>query len=235
MLNGTIYKISFANTDKVYIGQTVDFNRRKRAHLNVLKSGTGAKKLQDAFDTYGNPQFEILLEGLSSQKELDDCENEAISIYDSCNNGFNTHNTSRAGFTACYGELNGNSKFSNAEIIEFMNYVIANPTIRLKTVAEIFGMAYVTADEICRGVKHKWLSLAYPIEHAKLLSLVGTRSKAFTAKEMGITYPPIKAPDGTVYEVTALRQFAREHGLNNSSLCAVLNGKQLQHKGWTLA
>ncbi len=234
MVNGTIYILRFSGTSKVYVGQTVDFTRRKRVHLNILKKGLGAKKLQAAFDLYGDPTFEVLLEGISTQEELDKSENDAISIYDSCNNGFNTHNLSRAGHTACYGDLNGNSKFSNAEIVEFMQYILDNPTIRLKTAAELFGMAYPTADEICRGVKHKWLAKAYPEEHRDLLALVNTRSKAVTAKDRGIVYPPIKSPEGIVYEVTAVRQFAREHGLNNTSLCAVLNRKQKTHKGWVL-
>ena len=234
MINGTIYKLSFLDTNKVYVGQTVDFNRRKRVHLRMLNNGTAAKKLQAAFDLYGEPIFEILLDGISNQQELDKSENEAIGIYDSCNNGFNTHNLSRAGHTACYGDLNGNSKFSNAEIVEFMQYILGNPTTRLKTAAELFDMSYTTADEICRGIKHKWLAKAYPEEHKNLLALVGTRSKAVTAKDLGIVYPPIKSPEGIVYEVTALRQFAREHGLNNTSLCSVLNGKQKTHKGWAL-
>lgn len=234
MINGIIYKIYFQGTNGVYIGQTIDFNRRKRVHLNMLRKGVGAKKLQDAFNTYGNPLFEVLLDNLTSQQELDQAENDAIEIYDSYNNGFNTQRFSRAGFSACYGELNGNSKFSNAEIVEFMRHMLDNPTTRLKTAADMFGMSFGTADEICRGIKHKWLAQAYPIEHSKLLALVGTRSKAVTAKDLGIVYPPIQAPDGTIYEVTAVRQFAREHGLNNTSLCKVLNGKQKSHKGWTL-
>ncbi len=235
MVNGIIYKISFPGTAKVYIGQTIDYARRKCTHLNMLKSNTGARKLQDAFDTYGSPIFEVLLDGLKTQVELDDAENQAIDIYDSCNNGFNTHNKSRAGFTACYGELNGNSKFTNNEIIEFMFYMLEHPKIRLKEIARIFNMAYVTADEICRGVKHRWLATEFPEEHKKLLALVGTRSKAVTAKDRGIEYPLIKSPSGEIFQVTALRQFARDHGLNNTALCFVLNKKQKEHKGWKLA
>lgn len=47
-------------------------------------------------------------------------------------------------------------------------------------------------------------------------------------------YPKIKDPEGNIYTVDSVRGFAREHELNNTCLCAVLNGKQKQHKGWSL-
>lgn len=234
MNNRVIYCINFSNTDKVYIGQTINFNRRRSVHLNTLKGGYGSKKLQEAFELYGEPSFKILLDNINTQEELNTLETEAIEIYDSCNNGFNTHDKSRAGFTACWGDLNGNSKFSNDEIIEFMFLAINNPKLRLKQLADCFEMSFTTADEICRGVKHKWLSSAFPDEHAQLLSLVGTRSKAVTAEDRGIVYPPIFSPEGIKYEVKALREFARKYNLSNASLSKVLHGTQKIHKGWSL-
>ena len=234
MLNGYIYKLSFKGTNKVYIGQTIDVSRRLSSHLNLLKKQEGAKKLQEAYNIYGEPTLEVILDELTSQKDLDTAEDEAISIYNSCIEGFNTHSQSRAGFTACYGELNGNSKFSNSEIVEFMHYMIDNKQVRLRDAATTFGMSYVTADEICRGIKHKWLAKEYPDKHAELLSIVGTRSKAVTAKDRGIIYPPIYSPEGIEYTVEAVRAFAREHSLNNTSLCYVLNKKLKAHKGWSL-
>lgn len=234
-LNGVIYKLNFKGTDRVYIGQTIDLSRRLRCHINLFKKQRGAKKLQEAYNLYGNPSVEVLIDGLITQKEIDGAEDEAIEIFDSANNGFNTHTKSRAGFTACFGELNGNSKFSNSEIVEFMLYMLKYRETRLKDAASTFGMSYVTADEICRGIKHKWLSIEYPEQHTELLSIIGTRSKAVTAKDRGIEYPSIYSPEGLKYNVEAVRQFAKEHGLNSSCLCAVLNGKSKTHKGWSLS
>ena len=234
MINGYIYKLSFCGTNQVYIGQTINPHIRFTKHLNLLKKNRGSKKLQEAYEKYGIPTYEIILDGLTSQKELDAAEDEAIELYNSCHNGFNTHEKSRAGFAACYGELNGNSKFTNAEIVEFMRFMLDNRDIRLREAADLFSMSYVTADEICRGIKHKWLSEAYPEEHKDLLAIVGTRSKGRSAEELGIKYPTIYSPEGVSYQVTALREFARTHNLNNTCLCSVLHGKQKSHKGWSL-
>ena len=43
-----------------------------------------------------------------------------------------------------------------------------------------------------------------------------------------------KSPEGERVEVTNIRKFAREHGLQQSNLSALNTGKQKTHKGWTL-
>lgn len=44
----------------------------------------------------------------------------------------------------------------------------------------------------------------------------------------------VTSPDGTEYVVTGIRQFARDHNLNNSHLIRVAKGEYKQHKGWTV-
>lgn len=43
----------------------------------------------------------------------------------------------------------------------------------------------------------------------------------------------ILAPDGTIHTTCSLSEFAKRHGLEQSALCAVVNGKRKHHKGWT--
>ena len=38
MEKGYIYKITNLTNNKVYIGQTIDFNKRKQEHINALKA-----------------------------------------------------------------------------------------------------------------------------------------------------------------------------------------------------
>lgn len=42
----------------------------------------------------------------------------------------------------------------------------------------------------------------------------------------------VTAPDGTEHTVHGIRQFCRDHGLNNSHLIQVAKGKCAHHKGW---
>lgn len=231
---GVIYKISFPNTNKIYIGQTIHKDIRFRVHLHNLRNGLASQKLQDAYNTYGAPSFEVLLE-CDSREELNDAEDSALEVYNSVNYGFNSRNSSTSGGQNCFGDRNGNSKYTNETIIDIVYYVLENPLHTITKVAEYFQIPRVVIEEIVGGVKHKWLSREIPNDYDKLLSLIGTRSKAKTAKDRGIVYPLIKGPDGKVYTVDSLRGFAREHNLNNSSLGRVLNRKTKQHKGWTLS
>lgn len=230
---GVVYKITFTGTDKVYIGQAKDPGIRFTKHLFSLRKGTASDKMLEAYKTYGEPAMEVLCSA-TSMSELNSLEKEAIEIYDSVNNGFNTQNYINSAWIGVAGELNGNSKYSNSDIIEIVRYVLANPKMQIRQIAKQLEIGVVFLEELVSGKKHKWLAEAYPKEHSELISLKGTRSKAFTAANMGIVYPTIYSPEGTAYNVTAVRAFAREHNLNNTSLCNVLNGKQKQHKGWSL-
>lgn len=230
---GVVYKLTFTGTDKVYIGQAKDPGIRFTKHLLSLRKGTASDKMLEAFRTYGEPTMDILCSA-DSLAELNSLEREAIEIYDSVNNGFNTQNYINSAWTGVSGELNGNAKYSNSDIIEIVRFVLANPKMQIRQVAKYLDIGVVFLEELVSGKKHKWLAEAYPKEYAELISLKGTRSKAVTAADRGIVYPTIYSPEGIPHNVTAVRAFAREHGLNNTSLCSVLNGKQKQHKGWSL-
>ena len=64
-----IYQIKNSKTGKCYIGQTTDFKRRKREHLNELRKHKHSNLyLQNAFDKYGEGSFEFTI--------LEECEKE---------------------------------------------------------------------------------------------------------------------------------------------------------------
>lgn len=60
-MNIGIYKIYWTNCKYVYIGQSVYLNRRKRQHLNQLKTNSHRNNiLQNIYKKYGEPLFEIV-------------------------------------------------------------------------------------------------------------------------------------------------------------------------------
>lgn len=83
-----IYRLIFPNTDKCYIGQSVNIERRYMQHLRSFELSSASAKLQNAYNMYGKPKLDILLDSIEVS-ELDTCENEAIEIFDSFHNGFN--------------------------------------------------------------------------------------------------------------------------------------------------
>jgi group I intron endonuclease len=236
-----IYKISFEGTDKVYIGQSTDCIRRLSEHKKLSKAGKWPEKLQNAYNIFGDFKFEILLE--CNPEELIELEKLAISLYDSCTNGFNSKASGKPTHMVNYvGELHFNSKYSNEKILEVLD-VLSDPTKTLDDISEITKVNRSTVNEICRGTSHVWVHNAYPEKWKQCLIAKAERVKLSrtkvgkSASDRGISYPKIKSPNGEIFTVSNVRAFAREHGLDNSSLAKVLKStpNYKSHKGWSLA
>jgi len=85
-----IYKITNLINGKVYIGQTINYGKRLRAHKSKLKAGKHHNEhLQRAWDLQEgeNFSFEALIE--CSVSEIDALEIAKIKEYDSINLGYN--------------------------------------------------------------------------------------------------------------------------------------------------
>lgn len=229
MISG-IYLLRFSK-DLVYIGQSKDIFRRYSAHCNKLTKSTHVNsKMQSAYNEYGIPSLEILIE--CPPPELDVNEIEAIEIYDSIASGLNI--APAAGFfPEAIGELNSNSKYSNERIIHIAEYLADNLNQPLKISAKLLYVHYSTVKNISNGTSHKWLAEKIPEKYRILTSYKGKRS-INTSEAKGIEYAVI-SPQGEIYKVTNISNFAKEHGLNAGALGQVLRGRTYQHKGWISA
>lgn len=229
-----IYMLQFKNTDKVYIGQSVNIERRYSDHKSNMRSNTASPKLQKAYDMFGTPSLIILLDDLTKE-ELDINEEEAIEIFNSVSNGFNLCKTSGYSGELC-GELHGSSIYSNNQIIEVFN-LLFNQELSFKDIAKITDVKRGTIESISTGRGHKWIEGLYPEKYRKLMSLKYSRvdNKRTSIKDKGIKYPSIISPEGEIFSnITNIAEFARKHYLDNGHLGAVLKGKENQHKGWKL-
>ncbi len=87
-----IYKIENKLNGKAYIGQTINYKKRKRDHLNYLKNGKHHNSyLQRSFDKYGQSNFNIELVVECPVDMLDLLEKEYIITHKSLahQNGYN--------------------------------------------------------------------------------------------------------------------------------------------------
>jgi len=90
---GVIYKVTNLINNKLYIGQTVNFKKRKERHLYEAKRGKSKLYFSRALKKYGNINFlwEII-DSANSKDELSNKEKYWIDYYDTYNNGYNlTH------------------------------------------------------------------------------------------------------------------------------------------------
>ncbi len=228
-----IYLLKFKNTDKVYIGQSINIEDRYTSHCTNLRCGNSSKKLQEAFNIYGLPELEILIE--CDKSELNDLENEAIIIYNSVSNGFNTMSSYGFSSELC-GEECGNAKYTNEQIYEVFKYLIYCQDMTHKDIVSITGVSRGVVSDISSCKRYHWLKDTYPEEYSILEKLKLTRRKTRrTASSRNLEYPEILSPDGTIYKIDSIRGFAREHDLNPNALGRVLRKQSNSHKGWVLA
>jgi hypothetical protein len=239
-----IYILKFKGTDQVYVGQSIHIEDRYKEHLTKLKHSKGSRRLQSAYDIYGIPELQIVLE--CPQEDLDACESEAINIYDSFNNGLNSVATSEETpkwRNLLKGEENPSAIYENKDILKVVK-LMCDPTNTLVAISEITGVNYATVRKISQGVQHTWIKEEFPdlwdrmtaakpermklIEEARWLN----NQKLFNAKAQGIEYPKVISPDGTVYEIENLSDFCRKHNLQRTNFRNVLKGKRISCLGW---
>lgn len=151
-----IYSIKNKANDKIYIGQSVEIKKRKRAHFNYLKNNKHPNKyLQNSFNKYGknNFDFEILTE--CKPEELDDLEVMYIKRFNSIDlkNGYNLreggNKTTFSKETKEKMSQSWKKRFEDKEkTIQFFSDM--NRTISLDVVAKIKKMLYedIQVDEI---------------------------------------------------------------------------------------
>ena len=228
-----IYKLNFIGTDKVYIGQSNNMEYRYKGHLRSFIDKSASIKMQEAYSLYSNPTYSILIECV--EEDLDINENEAIDIFDSVTNGFNSLSSSCKFISNQYGSNNARAIHSNETIIKVFNILIDNPDMLYKDIETLTGVSYGTINMIAHGGNHKWLAKEYPDKYSALLDRVGKRKNTCrSAKAQKISYPEIISPEKIIYTISNAREFAREHNLDQSALLRLLKGIAKTHKGWKL-
>lgn len=221
-----IYTLNFKNTNQVYVGQSMNIEARYYNHIWSLRNNNASKKMQEAFNTYGIPTINIILECDSS--ELDSAEIEAIELYDSINNGFNTC-VGGGEFPILRGEDHPNSKYSKEQILYIFESLISdNPPTHLE-LSELTGMDISSISHISTGQTHKWLQDIYGEEYNTFIS---RPKKVRDAKSLGKKYPMLIDTEGNTHSVDNTHHFAKLHGFDQGNLHKLLTGKIKSSKGW---
>lgn len=219
-----IYILKFNGTDKVYVGQSVDIESRFLKHRSAFNRKAAAPKLQQAFNTYGMPELNILLE--APIYELNSIEKEAIEIFNSVEYGFNT--LSEAGNPVLHGDKTGTSRYSNEEYLSVLRLLVQkDPSLNKRQIEEITGVSIYTIRHIAALESHSWMKEVEPELYSELEKL-----KNETPYRYGTQYPKLVSPTGVVYEVAHVTNFAKEHGLLQPKVTEVLKGTRAIHKGW---
>ena len=212
-----IYKLSF-NVDNIYIGQSIDIERRYKQHISAMKNKTNNPNLNNAFEIYGLPIMTI--EQVCTISELNNLEDKFIIDYSITNKLLNIKQSSKD-TPRLVGDSNGNSKFSNTQIVEVLYLLTDEKPLSREEISNKTKVNLHTVNAIKNLNTHTWLEEVYP-ERYQIL------------KDIKYTYYQVLSPTGEIFKFTNIAQFAALKGLDRSTLCKVLNGKRASHLGWTL-
>lgn len=222
-----IYSIYWEKENsKVYIGQSVNIEKRWVFHLWQLKNNKHTNsKLQAAYNLYGEPIFSIIETcpiNLLLPKEI-----LWVEEFDAVKNGYNIMHpeSSKIGYMAA------NSKYSKLALLCLFR-LLRNTKLSYADIADLTGIHKSTVVQISRNEKHTWLHETYPniskqVELARLYRLDVRRtdtSKIYT----------VKHTSGSVYTLSNIYRFCREHKVNVGNFYNMLHGKGNSCRGFSL-
>lgn len=85
-----IYAIVNKHNRKVYVGQSVNIQKRFKQHMDALeRSSHHSKKLQKDYDELGIGNFTFEIIELCTKEQLDEKEKDWMTKFDSIRNGYN--------------------------------------------------------------------------------------------------------------------------------------------------
>lgn len=212
-----IYVLKFSGTHKVYVGMSENIESRWAGHKHRLSTGMCSDKLKTAYYTYGMPKLEVICE--CNKHELDTLEREAIQIYNSIEDGFNSRDGGSVGAgISVSGDGNGRAKYTNQQIEDAFK-LLCGGEITHEQVAKMVGISQQVVSHISCGSGHKWLASKYPKEHAELIARKKPSHKAFGSVCL------VDTVTDTEYLVTSYQDIQELTGCAYSSAVAIVAGK----------
>ena len=232
-MDSGIYKIANKVTGDLYIGSTVNFQKRFSSHRrNLEKQKHSNIILQNVFNKYGhvNLVFEII-EFIKNKNSLITREQHYIDIL---NPKYNIRKIASSNLGLKFGPMSLETKkkisLANAgnknwlekshtentkKLLSKLNSGKNNPRYGVLVKKE-------TKTKMSKAKSGK-NNPFYGKNHTKENIL--KKSKPYK----------IKSPEGLIIEGINLAKFCREHNLSNGHIHNVINGKRNHHKGWTKA
>lgn len=232
-----IYRLVFKGTNKVYVGQAKNIEKRYTEHLYTFKHKLASKKLQQAYHQYGEPTYDILCE--CTEEELTENENLAIDVCNAYRDGFNTLRVEGGSTRGLTGLQHPGSKYSKILILRVFS-LLYTTTIPYSHIALKLGLSnQYLVNNIASGLHHLWLKTEYPIQFQKMLDnkIVRNNTNLKTLTET----KQIKSPNGEIHNISNIAEFCRSQPdlaknlvSAKSSIAKVLRGVKPSHLGWTV-
>jgi hypothetical protein len=214
-----IYSLYWPEPDLVYVGQSVNIEKRIEAHNYRARCGQDSAALNATYSTYGTPEVYVL--EACSVADLDTKEILWITEFD------RVLNVSKGGSSGNYGQYSGKCVYTEQELIGVL-FALQKP-IPIREIEKTTGVSFDVVQSIAYQKRHGWLSEVYPVLWDNLPNVKRFSLAQVSRYKTNVT---LISPEGLEYVVTNLSEFSKTHALNKGHICAVARGAEPQHKGW---
>lgn len=217
-----IYCLQFGNINKVYIGQSINIERRFVQHKRHFLQNLSSQKLQEAYNTLGIPKLKVLV--ICNKEELDYYETKCINLYNSYIDGFNSTSGGSTG-TQLSGPEHGQAKFTRDQIIDVFKYLLI-PGMPYKLISKLTNVTEGIIAAISRSRAHTWLADEFPEEYVQLQN-INRKEKVIFCK--------VKDKNNKVHIIdNNLTDFCNANSLNKNGITRMLSGERKSYLGWKL-
>lgn len=217
-----IYALVFKGLDEVYIGKSVNIEKRYNEHLRCLHSGLSNHKLLEAFRRCGNPSIVIIEE--CSTPELELLEEAYISEFDAVENGLNILTNSSS--PRLSGVDSPNSKYPKETYCSiFKELVLGTP---INQISIKLNVSENVVARIRGGTTHTWLKEEFPEEYLVLEKMIAE------SKHIKLDRFIKHKLTGEILQVTNISETANKLGVRRDGLSRMLTGGRKSYLGWSL-
>lgn len=227
-----IYSLYWEDQDLIYIGQSVNIERRWKEHIRDLSRRIHTNyKVQNTYNLYGLPIMNII-----EETELEFLNTKEISWtkeFDSLNSKHGL-NIVEAGISG-WGTNSNNSKYSRIKILRIFSRLYSSSLSQDK-IAIIEKVPRWVVKDIKMGAAHIWIQKLWPEKYTTMFNRSDVRTTEVTDE-----YFELVSPLGDTYCVNNIREFCKLHPLLSDNITSSsLNIRRLRRKerasyrGWKL-
>lgn len=215
-----IYVITCLPNGKIYVGQTVNAQRRWRQHSQALNRGCHSNKhLQDTWRHYGPKAFTFEVLEFVEEQSLTEREQYWIdTLHPFGERGFNVNPIAESP-PSNKGMIFGAEIRHNMSLAQKGRIVSAETREKMRVIftGRVLGpRSSKNRANISAGLT------GVPKTPEHIEKMAAAKRKAYI----------LTTPENCEIQIVGLRRFCRDHNLDESALIKVAQGKQSTHKGW---
>jgi group I intron endonuclease len=218
-----IYKFTNKINGKIYIGQSIDINARKRSHINdaYCKGKDSNCPFHQAIIKYGEDGFNFEIIEECPKELLNEREKYWIQYYNSYHNGYNA---------SPGGDNCGERSDGRALLLYDLEGNFVKETCNIASTARELGVGYQTVYQLLQGARKS--TKGFQIKYKESEDFPKTIEPYNSRQGGSFVVLQLDKNDNILNEYKSVNEAARQTGCDCSTISKVCRGKLKTHGGF---